>query len=530
MFDPEFFPTPKEVVLKMLKPFRDDPEGPLAHVNGGRETYYGLGDSLILDPSAGSGAILDVVARELDPNAYEPRPAKTRNLHAIELDPELKAMLQGKNYRVVHDDFLTFRPNLRYDLILMNPPFSNGDEHLLHAWEVLREGDIACLLNANTITHPYTERRKQLQALIEQHGSVEMLGPVFRNAERKTNVDVALVRLHKKDEYATFGFMQDMDLQDAEKVPDLDFEEEQLNMPAVNNAVRIYVEQFKEAQTAFIAYQKAMHTMKRKAAAFMRPTGSSFYDLLRECTEAGTGTYQYNTFTQALQSKAWALVFEGTKLHDLMTGTVQRNFEKMREGHGQVAFNEENIRALYEMLYLNRYEILRQSLVDAFDLMTRYHKENRIAEGWATNDAFKVNRKVIMPYAVEHGFNGNMSVRYDYVRTINDVDRGLAMLNGKKLSNILSASTALRDHLAKYQVTTGALADNVVYSEHFKMRFFKKGTLHLWFLDEGLWHRFNIAAAQGKQWLPMDYGRTPQQNPEPAQRAQRLLLAQPNEA
>lgn len=49
----------------------------------------------------------------------------------IEIDPELRNILKGKNHHVVHDDFLTFHTYKQYDLIVMNPPFSEGDKHLL---------------------------------------------------------------------------------------------------------------------------------------------------------------------------------------------------------------------------------------------------------------------------------------------------------------------------------------------------------------------------------------------------------------
>ena len=109
-------------------------------------------------------------------------------------------MLQGKGYRILADDFLTYKPMHSFDLILMNPPFSNGDEHLLHAWEIMQTGDICCLLNAETIKNPYTQKRKLLKQIVEQNGSVEYLGNCFRHADRKTAVDVAMVRLHKAEQ------------------------------------------------------------------------------------------------------------------------------------------------------------------------------------------------------------------------------------------------------------------------------------------------------------------------------------------
>ncbi|PJC58181.1 MAG: hypothetical protein CO025_09935, partial [Ignavibacteria bacterium CG_4_9_14_0_2_um_filter_37_13] len=40
------------------------------------------------------------------------------------------------------------------------------------------------------------------------------------------------------------------------------------------------------------------------------------------------------------------------------------------------------------------------------------------------------------------------------------------------------------------------------FAEFFSMRCYKKGTLHLEFRDESLWHEFNMRACANKKWLP----------------------------
>jgi len=39
-------------------------------------------------------------------------------------------------------------------------------------------------------------------------------------------------------------------------------------------------------------------------------------------------------------------------------------------------------------------------------------------------------------------------------------------------------------------------------STFFEIRYYMKGTLHLYFRDERLWNQFNILAAKGRNWLP----------------------------
>jgi hypothetical protein len=103
----------------------------------------------------------------------------------------------GKDHPVVGFDWLEYDGVCYYDAIIMNPPFSNGDDHLLKAWDWMFDGEIVCLLNEETIKNPCNEARKRLAGIIEQHGNVEFLGTAFDIAERKTLVNVALVYLKK---------------------------------------------------------------------------------------------------------------------------------------------------------------------------------------------------------------------------------------------------------------------------------------------------------------------------------------------
>jgi len=84
----------------------------------------------VLEPSAGKGDLLDFAMQR----KKTWRIGRQRRSHdgdvlecdCVEIDPNLRAILQSKGYRVVHDDFLSFATRKRYDLILMNPPFSEG--------------------------------------------------------------------------------------------------------------------------------------------------------------------------------------------------------------------------------------------------------------------------------------------------------------------------------------------------------------------------------------------------------------------
>jgi hypothetical protein len=173
MFSEEFYPTPDDIAEKMLAKVSND------------ATYF-------LEPSAGKGDIALVIKGE---ERYS-----RRNVDCIEQSPELAAILIDKDFPVVGHDWLEYSGVCFYDAILMNPPFSNGEDHLLKAWNFLHNGEIVCLLNEETLNNPYSSKRIQLCNIIAKHGHIEWLGDCFSTAQRKTDVRVAMVYLKKEAE------------------------------------------------------------------------------------------------------------------------------------------------------------------------------------------------------------------------------------------------------------------------------------------------------------------------------------------
>jgi 16S rRNA G966 N2-methylase RsmD len=107
---PGYFPTPPDIVAQMLD-------------------YAGDLDGLdVLEPSAGSGAILDAI-RERFPGA---------KLTACERHSTLRDILKAKGYDLAADDFVWSAFPANFDRVIMNPPFENGQDMqhvcLAHSW------------------------------------------------------------------------------------------------------------------------------------------------------------------------------------------------------------------------------------------------------------------------------------------------------------------------------------------------------------------------------------------------------------
>lgn len=248
----EFYPTPEELVNKML--------------DGVNLNYV----KTVLEPSAGKGDIVQGLKSH----------AKYQNLDidCVEINKDLRNCLKRAGYRVVGDDFLTYTTMKQYDLIVMNPPFSNGDAHLLKALKMQQRygGAVVALVNAETIRNPYTNLRKELVQMIENaDGTVEYLEHAFLDAERQTDVEIALVKVKFQEPEHISSIMDK--LQKEKAVEESDPEERQ--HLADNDFIKAIVDQYQmeiEAGCRLIEEYKAIQPYI--LSSFPQKKDTSMYD------------------------------------------------------------------------------------------------------------------------------------------------------------------------------------------------------------------------------------------------------------
>lgn len=175
----DFYPTSERIINKMLE---------------GLDYRY---INTILEPSAGSGNIVNTLKRiEEQENKWSRK--FEFDIDCIEYDRNLRAILKENNHRVVYDDFLAYETMKTYDLIIMNPPFSNGCKHLLKALEMQKRngGAVICILNAETLRNQCSNERITLAKELEEYGAeIKYIEDAFLDAERKTSVEIALIKV-----------------------------------------------------------------------------------------------------------------------------------------------------------------------------------------------------------------------------------------------------------------------------------------------------------------------------------------------
>ncbi len=455
------FPTPPHVIEKMIEGLK-------------------LSDRSVLDPSAGKG---DILSHILDKGPYFNRTPKT--LYAVEIDPGLRAILVEKGFKVVETDFLQY-PGLQYfDFIIMNPPFDQGVAHLLKAFEISNGAVIRCLLNSESINNPYTSERMRLAKIIEQFGWVKELGPVFKHAERPTDVSVSLV--HLQDPRQREEFLSDFEPA-AMNGTDFSLDDIEDNALALANVFESYEARFRATIEAFkdmlVAASKVKHYLKPLTTDYPSPD-----KLITEAMKAEHGPLlRYETFLESVTKAGWSYLFARTKLGTVTTEGVRKEIEQLQSSQGQMAFTAANMEELFNILFMNRENVMMQCVLEVFDELTKYHKKNRESlPGWKTNTAYAVKSRFILPSI---GSYYSDAIDYSAARTLADIEKALCFIAGKRFQDIMTIESVYGRK---------PYFGEKVQSEFFETKLYKARTMHFRWLDEDLRVQFNTMVAR-ERW------------------------------
>ena len=480
----DFYPTPEDLLCKIAT---------------------GMDWQLIesvLEPSAGRGNIADFVKMKRE-TAFPRRGwcEVNADIDCIEIEPELRAILKEKGYRVVHDNFLTFHTYKHYDLVLMNPPFSNGAKHLLKAIEVQQTsgGGIICILNAETLRNPYSNERKDLLNKIEQYkAEVEYYANAFSQAENPTDVEIACVKLivpAPKRSSVIFETLREKGYEDFEK----NYENSEL---AEADIVSAFVAQFnREVEWGLRLYDE-LKELQSKALE-----GSQLS--LSMCThDYDKGQkFSVNSYVRSVRKKYWDRIFRHPRIIGKLTSNLQTQYLSQVDEFAHYDFSYWNIKTVQEEIARNLVKGVEDCIIALFDELSQKHSWDRdlpnnihYYNGWKTNLSWKINKKVIIPLQVWENFKGHWWVSSTYkVRSkLSDIEKALDYLDNGETQDV---DLDILDDALRKEIT----AD--IQLKYFRVTFYKKGTCHLTFTNERLLKKLNIYGSQRKGWLPKGYAR-----------------------
>ena len=162
----EFFPTPGHVVMTMLN---------LAPPSAGMK---------ILEPSAGRGAIADVV-RDMCPDC---------TLELVEIEEGNRKDLKARGHKIVGKDFLKFKKK-GYDRVFMNPPFSKQQDidHVTHALKLVKPGGSLVSVMSAGVRLRTNKKAEKFKELMEKYNATVEDIPAGTFEESGTGVNTILV-------------------------------------------------------------------------------------------------------------------------------------------------------------------------------------------------------------------------------------------------------------------------------------------------------------------------------------------------
>jgi predicted RNA methylase len=502
----EFYPTPDGLAWKML-----------CDVDWRRI-------DTVLEPSAGKGNLVEFTLRKNHEKRHFRHSQKEINIDCIEIDPHLRQILkynfskdENANVRIIHDDFLTYHSVKRYDLIVMNPPFSNGDMHLLKALEVQKDGgEIVCLLNAETVRNLCTNSRQILWRELNRHGAKityhkdEFTGAA--GAERTADVEVAIIKISipRAQEKESEFWERMKKAQEREKIEKPESTELTLT-GFLENIIAMYnveisasvklIEEY-HALKPYISREFPSEKTSRSTQAILTLTVGTDGNSLQEC--------DVNKYLKKVRLKYWEALFSNEQFTGNLTSNLQDRYMKMVSAMADYDFTMFNIQTILAEMNSEMAQGVKETILALFDKLSAKHAyypecQNNIHlyDGWKTNKAHYVNRKVIIPtngmfstYSWDKDKSFSSGAAY---RVLSDIEKVFNYLDGGQTPDI--DLDRVLDAASKGGQTRG------IPCKYFEVSLFKKGTTHIKFGFQHLVDKLNIYAGRGYNWLPPSYGK-----------------------
>lgn len=459
----------------------------------------------IIETSAGNG---DLAEQSPWDKGYF-RHGNSPRIDCCEIDISRHPILRAKGFHIVGFDFLQMTSGVLYRHWLMNPPFSAGARHVLKAWELLYDGEIVAIINAETLRNDFSAERKHLVRLIEQYGEVEYIKDAFSgpDAQRKTDVEVALVYLAKKaNTDAIIGNLLNELKEDAASAETLGQEfRERCEVALPNSTI----------ENSVVAFKAAVQSMRDSVFAQAR---ANYYSQLLGDTLAvrnGDGDGERSTAEVSpawvqrtlaegydkLKDAAWAGVLRSSNVLSRLSSGAQQRVESEFEQLKKLEFTVSNVYGFLIGIIEGQGQIRIDMACDIFDRITRYHTANTCYfNAWKSNDKHRTcgmkikATRFVLP---QHGtMSYSSSFSWDTERLFSDLDKVFSLLDGKAEPDVSLVSVARRDFKA---LRHGAR----VSSSYFDLRYYPgAGTLHFFPRSKTLVDRLNRMVGRHRQWLP----------------------------
>lgn len=497
-----FYPTPDHVIEKMITSIKDLTKYELF-------SYNNKTNAKILEPSAGKGNIINYLVKHHKADNYK--------IEVMENDSNLQAVLLNQQYQLIHDDFLSYNYTTNYDLIIMNPPFDQGDKHLLKAIELGQKQfvpvTISCLLNTNTLNNTYSNTRTELMDIIttaisEGYGKREDLGEIFASSERKTNVAVSLITLkitpnHVKSSIdLNVDFWENMKKSSTNTTTELAIRENIQEIGFKKNEIMSSIVSYHELKKQLVDvyinqenFNNYLNYTNNNASLIGSDDNRNFYSLF-----FSNPREELNQKMASLRSTYWRIILRSDSFRKVLTNQAADELMETIENITNMEITEFSVNYLLQALSQNYSNMMESAVIAYFDKVTKYsYNENYskniyLYNGWKTNKPHAINEKIILPITTSWYHNNPLeswvdkdgSMKYEFLNYVQDLDKMAEIISPEKAT--LYEKSGL----------------NTFENNFFKLKLYKKGTVHITFKNKNVLTQLNYMGAKNKNWLPTE--------------------------
>jgi len=430
---------------------------------------------------------------------------------AVEIDAAHHADLRAIGCKILGYNFMDVQSLATVSHIIMNPPFSKGAEHVLHAWDCVYNAELVAIVNAQTIKNPFTVERRRLVDLIAKHGSVEFLQDEFvDHVERKTKVEIALIHLEKKPE----GLEKLLDFMDGLKSGDNEYKEDQIS-PEICRAIAI-PENFIE--NTIHHFKASVHAARiaSEAKAIADHEAANLGITLQEMQAKGVGNEfrvaedesvlkvardDFKERYRDLKKRAWAQIIRSSLLTDKLSNQARRRLEAEAENIYQLEFTLSNVHGFLLGVVENMGDIYKDMVCGLFDnIMNRSNENVVFYKSWKSNEKHKKlgmrvkrSRFILPRFSSSYG----SGIDYESRQFLSDIDKVFGYLDGL---------TANYDGLVN-AFDIQKIENGERYStRYFDFRFYKRaGTIHFYPKNMEVIERLNRFVGRARNWIPTDW-------------------------
>lgn len=206
--------------------------------------------------------------------------------------------------------------------------------------------------------------------------------------------------------------------------------------------------------------------------------------------------------------KYWNALLRNESIMSKFTTELREHYINLVSDLSDYDVSEFNIKTLIAEMNSKIYEGIEKSIVRLFDKFTEEHsyypeckKTIHYFDGWVTNKAHKIGKKVIVPFYCynSNSFGSGRYNTFEIANMLKDVEKVFDYFGGN--NEIFSNVTSI------LELNLNGGNTRKIEFKYFYVSVFKKGTVHIEFKDQKLVDRFNIYVCKHKNWLPPAYGK-----------------------